>query len=511
MIRASICILLAYVLCTIATISAADASGSATSTTSTATTTTGHLRALKATKAPTAKANTMPPNVTKMPTKSRRSKKGTKATKKAPKSSKKEQKATKAKSNKAPTASPTMLNSPSCTDVAIIQVGDAIEAEVSQTYFGGSVSTSANGMTIAVGGPVINNYRGHVKVFAFIVNEMKWMQMGSDIHGTSANNAFGYSVSLSNNGNRLAISAPDNYNDRGDYAGYARVFDFDSDQDQWIQVGSDILGAAADDELRQVRLSGDGNTVAVSFPFNNDNGYSAGKVRVYQLVGDNWIQIGGDTMTGLNSDDWFGENGLAISTDGTTVAAGSWNKEYVKVFTLVNGEWSLLGGVITSTDDEDFGVSLDLSDDGRRIVVGAVYNSYDGLTFRGRAVVYEYTDDSASWETVGESLYGENIVDQFGMSVSINGDGNRVAIGAPLNDGNGSLGSEVGHVRVFDFDGDTWIQVNEDIDGDSAYDWSGSSVALSNDGNFVAVGAPAFKFGGDLMGSARVYEIQCQE
>ena len=35
----------------------------------------------------------------------------------------------------------------------------------------------------------------------------------------------------------------------------------------------------------------------------------------------------------------------------------------------------------------------------------------------------------------------------------------------PKNDGN--LGSDLGHVRVFDFDGSSWVQVGQDIDGET--------------------------------------------
>ena len=34
-----------------------------------------------------------------------------------------------------------------------------------------------------------------------------------------------------------------------------------------------------------------------------------------------------------------------------------------------------------------------------------------------------------------------------------------------------------------------WIQMGQDIDGEAASDWSGSSVSLSSDGNTAAIGA----------------------
>jgi len=43
-----------------------------------------------------------------------------------------------------------------------------------------------------------------------------------------------------------------------------------------------------------------------------------------------------------------------------------------------------------------------------------------------------------------------------GFSVSLSSDGTRVAIGAPLNDGNGS---NAGHVRVYEYNGTAWAQL----------------------------------------------------
>ena len=51
-----------------------------------------------------------------------------------------------------------------------------------------------------------------------------------------------------------------------------------------------------------------------------------------------------------------------------------------------------------------------------------------------------------SWEQVGNGIRGEAADDWSGRSVGISDDGKRVVIGAPENDGNG-IGS--GQVRVF--------------------------------------------------------------
>ena len=77
--------------------------------------------------------------------------------------------------------------------------------------------------------------------------------------------------------------------------------------------------------------------------------------------------------------------------------------------------------------------------------------------------------------------------DRSGSSVSLSGDGTRVAIGAPYNS-NGN-GTNSGHVRVYELSGNNWTQLVSDIDGEAASDLSGESVSLSADGTRVAIGA----------------------
>jgi hypothetical protein len=98
-------------------------------------------------------------------------------------------------------------------------------------------------------------------------------------------------------------------------------------------------------------------------------------------------------------------------------------------------------------------------------------------------------DLGLGWTQVGSDIDGEHSGDRFGTSVSLSSDGKTVAIGAPLNDGNGS-NEDSGHVRVYSWDGTSWTQVGSDIDGEFLDDRAGTSVSLSSDGKTVAIGAP---------------------
>ncbi|HJN63429.1 MAG TPA: hypothetical protein QGG91_01810, partial [Flavobacteriales bacterium] len=78
------------------------------------------------------------------------------------------------------------------------------------------------------------------------------------------------------------------------------------------------------------------------------------------------------------------------------------------------------------------------------------------------------------------------------------------AIGAHNNDGNGT---EAGHVRIYNWDGSSWTQVGNDIDGEAASDRSGHSVSLSSrlGERKVAIGAPFADDGNGIAGHVRIY------
>ena len=62
---------------------------------------------------------------------------------------------------------------------------------------------------------------------------------------------------------------------------------------------------------------------------------------------------------------------------------------------------------------------------------------------------------SQYWQQQGQDLDGEATTDYCGRSVSMNASGDRLAIGATYNDGNGP---DAGHVRIYNWNGNTWTQ-----------------------------------------------------
>ena len=276
-----------------------------------------------------------------------------------------------------------------------------------------------------------------------------------------------------------------------------------------FQLGDDIDGEATDDRSGySVSLSEDGTIVAIGALNNDGNGPNSGHVRVYQYNGKSWNQLGGD-INGEGSGDNSGKS-VSLSSDGTIVAIGARyndgngsNSGHVRVYQYgsIGKIWNQLGGDIDGEASNDHsGWSVSLSSDGKTVAIGARLNDGNGSS-SGHARVYEY--DGSTWNQLGGDIDGESANDESGWSVSLSSDGTIVAIGALNNDGNGS---NSGHVRVYEYDGTTWNQLGGDIDGEAANDLSGRSVSLSSDGTIVAIGAQRNDGNGTDSGHARVYQ-----
>ena len=381
------------------------------------------------------------------------------------------------------------------------QIGGDIDGEAASDYSGTSVSLSSDGTIVAIGADGNDgngSSSGHVRVYQN--NSGTWTQLGSDIDGEAASDNSGTSVSLSSDGTIVAIGAYGN----GSSSGHVRVYQNISGT--WTKLGGDIDGEAAGDQSgRSVSLSSDGTIVAIGASGNDGNGSFSGHVRVYQNNSGTWTQLGGD-IDGEAAGDQSGIS-VSLSSDGTIVAIGAYGNDgngsssgHVRVYQNNSGTWTKLGGDIDGEAAGDqSGKSVSLSSDGTIVAIGAYFNDGNGSS-SGHVRVYQ--NNSGTWTQLGGDIDGEAAWDQSGTSVSLSSDGTIVAIGADSNDGNGSSS---GHVRVYQNNSGTWTQLGGDIDGEAASDNSGTSVSLSSDGTIVAIGAYGNDGNGSSSGHVRIY------
>jgi len=92
-----------------------------------------------------------------------------------------------------------------------------------------STSLAGDGRTVAVGAiQDVNEGAGYVRVFRYSSVAEDWIQVGSAIEGEAPLDRFGFSVSLSNDGTRLVVGDPDNFDEEGELRGHARAFSVQS-------------------------------------------------------------------------------------------------------------------------------------------------------------------------------------------------------------------------------------------------------------------------------------------
>lgn len=314
------------------------------------------------------------------------------------------------------------------------QKGSLLTGDVAGDNLGQSVAINDGGNIIALGAPGFLSspaIAGYAKIFQW--NGTDWIQMGSNIIGTTSDDSYGKSITINASGSILAISAEPFFD-----TSYVRVFEWNGST--WNQLGNDILGTATQDGFgRTISLNATGTVLTVGATNFDGPDNMNGLLRVYEWNGTSWVQKGSD-LIGDNELDNFGA-GVTINDDGTIIAAGAratlnGSAGYVKIFEWNGTDWGQKGNTIVGNSSDFFGDVNDLNSTGNILISGTILGDY------AKILKFDNTDwiemDSISRETPG---------DQFGISVSINDSGNMVAVGAFGNDAGGN---QSGHVRVYE-------------------------------------------------------------
>ncbi len=279
---------------------------------------------------------------------------------------------------------------------------------------------------------------------------------------------------------------------------------------QWTQLGSEIIGDGPfGDQLgfrHALAIDSSGNTIAVGGHANSNVFQSSGYARVLDWDGTGWVQRGSDI---IGTDSTYSNTGYAVdlSSDGMTFAVSSpwgynsllYKSGNVRVYDWSNSAWVQRGldiegegniNPMFSTDN--FGWSLELNNSGDYIIIGGPANT-EGLgisTFGGHARVYHW--DGNSWDQIGQDIDGPITLGTgtFGCSVGINKDGDRIVIGGRMYTGTNSNDQERGIAMTYEYDGSAWMLMGDTIFGSNSGDNLGEAVEISGDGNTIAIGAP---------------------
>ncbi len=408
--------------------------------------------------------------------------------------------------------------------------------------FGAAVALSADGSTLAVGAPfedsagddgdpVDNGLVNSGAVYVFVRDGGTWTQQAllkPRIRG--AGDRFGTAVSLSADGNTLAVGAPGEdsqaigvnkgeVNNASQDSGAAYVFVRNGTawaQQAYLKAGNtgreDRFGSA-------LSLSADGNTLAVGAPGEDASPASpsdnikknSGAVYVFGHIGGAiWAQQAYLKASNLDVDDAFGTS-VALSADGSTLAIGAPGEDgngtdpannaeqdsgAVYLFTLNDTAWTQAAYLKTASPAEEhaFGSAVGLDADGNTLAAGAP--GEDG------GAVYVFTGNGGAWNPPARVLPGNpGNGDGFGTVLSLSRDGNMLAVGAPGEDGGAAgLGgdgnddgeTDSGAAYVFARDeGGAWTNIAYVKSATpSVDDRFASALQLDGTGATLAVGAP---------------------
>jgi len=367
----------------------------------------------------------------------------------------------------------------------------------------------------------------------------------------STNDNFGFSVSLSADGNTLAVGA---LYESGSSAGVNGVADdaltssgavyvFARSGASWTQqayikagnpTASDLFGYA-------VSLSANGDVLAVGSPFEDSNTVGinstpddamqdTGAAYIYTRSGTTWTQ---QAYIKASNSRYLMKFGLSLdlASDGLTLAVGSVGEDsetpginsvesytsagldtgavYVFVYGGSPAAWTEQAYIKTETPtaSDSFGVGVSLSSDGNTLVACAMGEDGSGtgvdstvdelLSDSGAA--YVFSRSGATWtQQAYIKASNPDTLDLFGTYSSLSPDGNTLAISAYGEDGsstgiNGAdddLQTDSGAVYIYSRSGTTWTQqAYVKTAASSAFDRLGGvgSPILSQDGNLMAV------------------------
>ena len=383
----------------------------------------------------------------------------------------------------------------SSTQQAMIKASDAFTGD----YFGYSVSLSNDGNTAIVGAIYedlgsANSNAG--SAYIFTRSGSTWSQEAKiEASDAQADDSFGYSVSLSNDGNTAIVGA---YLEDTGGTGVGAAYIFTRSGSTWSQEAkiqsSDI--AAYDYFGYSVSLSNDGNTAIVGAVYEETGGTNTGAAYIFTRSGSTWSQEAKIEAADKQSHDNFGCS-VSISSDGDTAIIGAWGSWYTPdgannagsayIFTRSGTSWSQQAKMQASDAafEDRFGSVVSISSDGNTAIIGAMYEDTSGSN-AGSA--YIFTRSGSTWSQEAKiQASDKQSGDNFGHSVSISNDGNTAIVGAIYED---TTASDAGSAYIFTRSGTSWSQQAKiQASNANGSDYFGGSVSISNDGNTAIVGA----------------------
>jgi hypothetical protein len=388
-------------------------------------------------------------------------------------------------------------NNAGCIDSETIFVSDNLVGSIgyikasntgNSDFFGSSISLSGDGLTLVVAAPLEDSgdandptddsTENSGAVYVFIrTSTGSWVQQAYlKADSITETDQFGISVSISSNGDALAIGAIND--DTGSSNSGAVHFFNRNTQGQWTHT--DLIKAeltGSDDKFgTTVSLSADGKTLAVGAPFEDSNSLidtdnneatDTGAVYIFNLqeAGEiqNWVQSAYLKASNISDEDRFGD-AINLSGNGATLVVGVSKEDSNDVNTPENNDAESAGAVYVFALNSDniwqqqaylkasnleaadaFGISVAVNHDGTILAAGARFESSNTTEINGdetnnsanrAGAAYVFTlDDTNNWNQEAYIKPNNTLAKStFGFSLDLNHEGDFLAVTANLEE-----------------------------------------------------------------------------
>jgi hypothetical protein len=277
----------------------------------------------------------------------------------------------------------------------------------------------------------------------------------------------------------------------------------------------------------------DSNATGIDGDQANNTGTDSGAVYVFVRMGTTWMQQAYLKASNTGGNDAFGIS-VAVSGDGSTIAVGAIGEDSsavgidgnqasnavassgaVYVFARTGSTWMQQAYVKPSNTDtgDEFGTAVALSGDGSTLAVGAENEDSNAIGINGDqddadpqmegtdfGAAYVFVRAGGTWVQqayIKASNSGSG--DNFGTAVQLSTDGDTLAVGAQLEDSNAldvngnqssNTSPDAGAAYVYKRVNGIWAQqAYLKASNTGSQDQFGANLALSGDGNTIAIGA----------------------
>ncbi|GFH57774.1 hypothetical protein CTEN210_14250 [Chaetoceros tenuissimus] len=319
-----------------------------------------------------------------------------------------------------------------------------------QGQFGSSIDMSDDGNLLIIGAPYRYDNVGSVSVYRFDYEIVDWVLHGSEIRGRLWGGFAGRHVSISGDGNHIAYGSPPHSTHS---LGHVLIYSWNRGDNDWTLsaksgvtfegINEPLLGAAV-----SLNYKGDRIVIGADVSTPEISGVSyehAGGVMIYEKRGDIWKQVG-ETLHGNKLFGRFGlsvdiaHNGKKIVVSGTGDDFGTGKLYVYEEDTSNSVGWTLLGGEITSNNEEfKLGGDVSISGMGDVVAVGA-YKAEKRPDAVALAFLYDKVGDK--WKHInfreGNFVPGTKLV-----SVGLDKFGDHIVVGSTVPD------KDTGHVQAF--------------------------------------------------------------